>query len=435
MKHWRNLGRRGFALFLAMVMCVSLLQLTALAADETSEPIAVAEHVHHTEGWICTPYCSIPEHTHSDSCYWEDHDEEAAQTPVTLPGEILIEDGSSTEKDDFGNEYAPPEFGTAGEDGEFKPGLSDSESGEISDKDDGTAALPEGPEDGGNAALPEGPEDGGNAALPEGTEDGGNAALPEGTEDGGIAAPPEGPKENGEKEIPEEDPPLTSGPMLMCGMEEHVHTDACAEKPDGGWHCVPDTNITINVAEQEFVIGSVDLLEGVTASPAYCGNWPVHIAIASVTLEDGTDLELEDGQWLNLEGGVAYTVEYVAYVDTVMALSEDGETDVNIPEGILAQETMTLEVEAAEGTARIGSNWYQSLQAAVDAAKDGDTIELFADVKENIASTNKSYTLDMQEHTVTGTGTTHVFTIKNPNGGTVTLKNGTITGGKAVASR
>ena len=100
--------------------------------------------------------------------------------------------------------------------------------------------------------------------------------------------------------------------------------------------------------------------------------------------------------------------------------------------------------EAAKGAAKIGSGetavYYEKLQDAVDAIggtgekaqPQGAEIVLLMDVKENIISTEKSYTLDMNGHTVDGDGKGSVFVFTNKNGGTVTLKNGTITGGKAA---
>ena len=89
----------------------------------------------------------------------------------------------------------------------------------------------------------------------------------------------------------------------------------------------------------------------------------------------------------------------------------------------------------SENVAVIGETYFESIQKAIDSIDENDqnvTIELLKDVTENIVSTEKSYTLDMNGHTVNGGGNGSVFTITNKTGGMVTLKNGTITGGKAV---
>ena len=118
--------------------------------------------------------------------------------------------------------------------------------------------------------------------------------------------------------------------------------------------------------------------------------------------------------------------EYPEYADVVWTVDEEYTVANNI------------EVWGTEDdvSARIGENTYPTLQAAIDAVdgtkeKDGSEILLLKDVSENISSTGKNYTLDMQEHTITPAegSTTRVYTV---SGGTVTLKNGTITGGSTA---
>ena len=47
MRTWKNLGKRGLSAFLAVVMCLGMLNLTVFAADEDG-------HVHSEGGWSCT---------------------------------------------------------------------------------------------------------------------------------------------------------------------------------------------------------------------------------------------------------------------------------------------------------------------------------------------------------------------------------------------
>ena len=46
MKIYKTLRKRGLALFLALTMCLSLIQTTAFANEE-------AEHAHNEGGWTC----------------------------------------------------------------------------------------------------------------------------------------------------------------------------------------------------------------------------------------------------------------------------------------------------------------------------------------------------------------------------------------------
>ncbi|MCH5347701.1 MAG: right-handed parallel beta-helix repeat-containing protein [Oscillospiraceae bacterium] len=80
--------------------------------------------------------------------------------------------------------------------------------------------------------------------------------------------------------------------------------------------------------------------------------------------------------------------------------------------------------------AAIGENPYPTLQDAVNDAADGQTIKLLSDTTENITSSSKSYTLEMNGHTINGGQNGCVYII---NGGTVTLRGGTLTNGKNTA--
>ncbi len=81
--------------------------------------------------------------------------------------------------------------------------------------------------------------------------------------------------------------------------------------------------------------------------------------------------------------------------------------------------------------ASIGDVNYASLYSAVNAAKDGDTVELLTDTKENInIATSKSITVDLNGKTLAGFAEdTNTFSV-NCRNCNVTLKNGTIVGSK-----
>ena len=74
------------------------------------------------------------------------------------------------------------------------------------------------------------------------------------------------------------------------------------------------------------------------------------------------------------------------------------------------------------------TKYYTSLQAAIGEVANGETISLLSDTVENIESADKSYTLEMNEHRIDGNKNGRVYNI---SGGTVTLKNGTLTNGYA----
>ena len=72
------------------------------------------------------------------------------------------------------------------------------------------------------------------------------------------------------------------------------------------------------------------------------------------------------------------------------------------------------------GVVQIGTKAYTSLKAAVDAAQDGETIQLLNDTTENITiNASKQITLDLNGHTLNGGTGTAKATILNE--GTVTI--------------
>ena len=74
----------------------------------------------------------------------------------------------------------------------------------------------------------------------------------------------------------------------------------------------------------------------------------------------------------------------------------------------------------ASGVAYVAGKGFDTLQAAIDAAQDGETVTLLADVTENITiAENKKITLDLNGHTLNGgTGTAKAAIL---NKGTVTI--------------
>ena len=80
----------------------------------------------------------------------------------------------------------------------------------------------------------------------------------------------------------------------------------------------------------------------------------------------------------------------------------------------------------AAGVAQVAGKAFTSLQAAIDAAQDGETVTLLTDATEDVAI-SKSITLDLGSKTLTNTNAGKA-TI-SVQGGTVTVKNGNVTGG------
>lgn len=87
-------------------------------------------------------------------------------------------------------------------------------------------------------------------------------------------------------------------------------------------------------------------------------------------------------------------------------VSADGKTATFVnPNGFSEFEAYTEDAPSVTGVAKIGNQSYDTLQAAIDAVKNGETIELLQNVTENVTLTQKtglSYTVDGNNKTLTG---------------------------------
>lgn len=251
---------------------------------------------------------------------------------------------------------------------------------------------------------------------------------------------------NGEEEVKPEEPPIISAKTYTAETEDAVFT---VNVPDGAYEEEVDLQVIKIENEQqlkELAEQANDALEKkqtVSSLLAY--------DISFISQETGAEIEPAEAVSVSIQVKkpemLTEDKETEAKGLSVMHLPENGDAEVvaateNVEETsfVFEAESFSIYVLAAvaeiDAAASIGEQYFATLQAAVDAVGAGNagaTILLEKDVIENIVSTEKSYTLDMQGHTVNGGNKGSVFTITNTNGGTVTLKNGTITGGNAVA--
>ncbi|MEI3175880.1 MAG: hypothetical protein V8S96_05015 [Lachnospiraceae bacterium] len=131
------------------------------------------------------------------------------------------------------------------------------------------------------------------------------------------------------------------------------------------------------------------------------GNYIEHPETVSITLS---------------EGGTRYNKGDLIYPARSQA---DVDKDDLMPVAIVA--------EAASGNSKTRA--YNSLAEAIEAAKDGETVTLLADVTEDV-TINKSITLDLGGKTLTNTNAGKA-TISVANGAVVTVKNGNVVGGNS----
>ena len=111
---------------------------------------------------------------------------------------------------------------------------------------------------------------------------------------------------------------------------------------------------------------------------------------------------------LNVEEGTSY------YAPSCGTLKEGHE--LRIVDGVYV-------IVAVNYVAEIGGTKYESLQEAITAAQNGDTITLLADVNGDVTISAKQITLDLNGKKISAEGTDAVSV---NNGATVTIKNGTL---------
>ena len=135
-------------------------------------------------------------------------------------------------------------------------------------------------------------------------------------------------------------------------------------------------------------------------------------AVKAYNWENLTPSAFTQGEMVSVSGGT-----FSSAVDK--SLCADGFIPTQNADG-------TYGVKEGKFVAEIGSQGYESLQAAIEAAQDGQTVTLLADATEDVVI-SKSITLDLGGKTLTNTNAGKA-TI-SVTGGTVTVKNGSVVGG------
>lgn len=87
-----------------------------------------------------------------------------------------------------------------------------------------------------------------------------------------------------------------------------------------------------------------------------------------------------------------------SYVDTENAIDLNAALEITV-----FQEKILTELKEST-VALIGLEEYETLQAALDAVTDDETVTLVKDITESVSAQNKSFTLDLSNHTITGNG-------------------------------
>lgn len=214
---------------------------------------------------------------------------------------------------------------------------------------------------------------------------------------------------------------LTLKSMTITGGDETVYTMS----NNHGNIVIEDTTITAGKAKG---YGSGPFAFDVCGYSSYNG---VSVTVTGSSTING-DIEVSRSSnnknpvGLTLEGG---TITGKLVIDSSITLGENttitksDSFEVAAPAGYKWDKgTLTKITYVAE----VNGKQYDSLQAAITAAADGDTVTLLADTTEDVVI-SKNITLDLGGKTLTNTNAGKA-TI-SVNGGTVTVKNGNVIGG------
>ena len=150
---------------------------------------------------------------------------------------------------------------------------------------------------------------------------------------------------------------------------------------------------------------------------------------SAINVQSGAEVTIYDGFY---SGGKSKTLASAGEL-VIYGGKYDQDPTAYIAEKYTVIETTIENVkwhEVVKAEAKIGETLYATLQGAVDAAQDGETVVIVDDftVTETVVvSGEKNITLDLDDMTVTGSGSEAMPVIRIQDDANVTVKNGSIT--------
>ena len=161
-------------------------------------------------------------------------------------------------------------------------------------------------------------------------------------------------------------------------------------------------------------------------------NRPGYKGLGKIAIAGGTFTAKGDNAAIKAYTWDSSTKQESAFDNSAKTVAVYGGTfSSSVPEALCAEGCNP--VENPDGThgvsgsvAQVGFKAFNTLQAAIDSAQDGETVTLLTDATEDVAI-SKSITLDLGGKTLTNTNAGKA-TI-SVQGGTVTVKNGNVVGG------
>ena len=200
---------------------------------------------------------------------------------------------------------------------------------------------------------------------------------------------------------------VCSGSLNVTGADTAITVSGDGIEKTGNDGAIED-GAAISIVERTGYKGLSEIKVSGGTFTAKAGN----DAVKAYKWENQTESDFTQAEKVSVSGGT-----FSSAVDK--SLCADGFIPAKNEDG-------TYGVKEGKYVAEIGSQGYESLQAAVDAAKSGATVTLLADATEDVVI-SKSITLDLGGKTLTNTnGGKATISV---TGGTVTVKNGNVVGG------
>ena len=429
MSTWKNLCKRGFAVFLSLTLCLSLMNVSAFAAgaeDVGSDDTSISDTQNESE-------------TSTES----NEDKEDADEPA--------EDGNDAENSDESDEDENGETQTPedeedtnkpaeGENGETQTPEGEGDASEPTEGENGETQAPEGEEDANKPVEGEN----GETQAPEGEED---ANKPAEGENGETQTPDEG--ENGETQTPDEEETsgalgeflskieaIGSGELDMDGILSAI--DDClssyeqlSEEEKAALADARDALLTyqgeLTGVLPDPIAPQLPELPEVPQAPQYSDAVQAFLDAAAQLPEEVTEENVEE---------VGAALE--ALLPLYQSLSEEEQNlDVVVSAYIrvmaVYEQYTGVKAMLMDGfVARAGEEddedveYFETLQLAIRSA-EGRNVYLLQDVTESVLLPANGAVLDLGGHTLTGNGRAAV-SIMALRIGDLTIQNGTIVG-------
>ena len=202
-----------------------------------------------------------------------------------------------------------------------------------------------------------------------------------------------------------------------------------AQVCSGNLNVTAGSAITVSGDPVEKLEGDGAIQDGAAISIV---NRPGYKGLGQIAITGGTFTAKDDNAALKAYTWDSSTKQESAFDNSAKTVAVYGGTFSSaVPEALCAEGCKPIEnpdgTHGVSGSvAQVGFKAFNTLQAAIDAAQDGETVTLLTDAAEDVAI-NKSIALDMGGKTLTNTNAGKA-TI-SVQGGTVTVKNGNVMGG------